>query len=40
MIIIYKTPKFALVWSTILKIRAIFVYQTWPEHALYHEIQS
>ena len=35
MIFIYKTTKFAPVWSTILKIRAIFVHQTVAEHALY-----
>ena len=32
---IYKTAKFAPVWTTILKIRAIFVHQTLTEHALY-----
>ena len=31
---IYKTAKFAPVWITILKIRAIFVHQTLTEHAL------
>ena len=34
---IYKTAKFALVWTTILKIRAIFVHQTLSEHALFGE---
>ena len=31
---IYKTAKFAPVWTTVLKIRAIFVHQTLTEHAL------
>ena len=31
---IYKTAKFAPVWTTNLKIRAIFVHQTLTEHAL------
>ena len=31
---IYKTAKFAPVWTTILKMRAIFVHQTLTEHAL------
>ena len=35
MIFIYKTAKFAPVWTTILKIRAMFVHQTSTEHALY-----
>ena len=30
----YKTAKFAPVWTTILKIRAIFVHQTSTEHPL------
>ena len=30
---IYKTAKFTPVWTTILKIRAIFVHQTLTEHA-------
>ena len=33
--LIYKTAKFAPVWTTILKIRAIFVHQTLTEHVLY-----
>ena len=32
--LIYKTAKLALVWTTILKILAIFVHQTLTEHAL------
>ena len=31
---IYKTAKFAPVWTTVLKIRAIFVHQTLTEHTL------
>ena len=31
---IYKTAKFAPVWTTILKILPIFVHKTLPEHAL------
>ena len=31
-----KIAKFAPVWTTILKIRAIFVHQTLTEHALYY----
>ena len=34
MMFIYKTAKFASVWTTVLKIRAIFVHQTLTEHAL------
>ena len=34
MVFIYKTAKFAPVWSDILKILAIFVHQTLTEHAL------
>ena len=34
MMFIYKIGKFALVWTTILKVRAIFVHQTLTEHAL------
>ena len=33
MMFIYKTAKFAPVWTTILKIRAVFVDQTSTEHA-------
>ena len=32
---ICKTAKFVPVWTTILKIRVIFVHQTLTEHALY-----
>ena len=32
---IYKTAKFAPVWTIILKIRTIFIYQTLTEHALF-----
>ena len=32
--LIYKAAKFAPVWTTILKIRAIFVHQTLTEHTL------
>ena len=32
---IYKTNKFFPVWTTILKIQAISVYQTLAEHALW-----
>ena len=35
MLFIYKTVKFALVWTTILKIWAIFVHQILTEHALH-----
>ena len=35
MMFIYKTAQFAPVWTTILKIRAIFVHQTLTEHAIY-----
>ena len=35
MMFIYKTVKFGPVWTTILKIGAIFVYQTLTECALY-----
>ena len=35
MMFVYKTAEFALVWTTILKIRAIFVHQTLTEQALY-----
>ena len=34
MMFIYKTAKFTPVWTTILKVRAIFVLQTLTEHAL------
>ena len=34
MMFIYKTAKFAPVWTTIPKIQAIFVHQTLTEHAL------
>ena len=34
MMFIYKTAKCAPVWTTILKIREIFVHQTLTEHAL------
>ena len=37
---IYKTAKFAPVWTTILKIWAIFVHQTLNEHALSHDLRS
>ena len=38
MMFIYKTAKFASVWTTILKIQTIFVHQTLTEHhALYSE---
>ena len=33
--IIYKTAKFPPVWTTILKIRRVFVHQTLPEHVLF-----
>ena len=32
--VIYNTAKFAPVWTTVFKIRAIFVQQTFTEHAL------
>ena len=35
MMFIYKTAKFAPVWTTILKIHSIFVHQTLTEHTLY-----
>ena len=35
MVFIYKTAKFAPVWTTILKIWAIFVHQSLTEHACY-----
>ena len=35
MMFTYKTAKFAPVWTSILKIRAIFVHQTLTEHAFY-----
>ena len=35
MMSIYKTAKFAPVWTIILKIQAIFVHQTLTEHALF-----
>ena len=34
MMFIYKTAKFAPVWTAIFKIRAIFVHQILIEHAL------
>ena len=34
MMFIYKTAKFAPVWTTVLKRRAIFVHQTLTEYAL------
>ena len=34
MMFIYKTAKFAPVWTIILKIRGIFVHETLIEHAL------
>ena len=34
-----QTAKFAPVWTTILKIRAIFVHQTLTEHALYVSVK-
>ena len=34
MMFIYKTAKFAPVWTAILKVQAIFVHQTLTEHAL------
>ena len=34
MMFIYKTDKFAPIWTTTLKIRTIFVHQTVTEHAL------
>ena len=34
---IYKTAKFAPVWSTILKIGATSVHQTLTEHSLFRE---
>ena len=36
MMFIYKPDKFAPLWATILKIRAIFVHQTLTEHAFWH----
>ena len=33
---IYETAKFAPVWTTIFKIRPIFVHQTSNEHAIYY----
>ena len=33
MMFIYKTAEFAPVWTTFLKIRAVFVHQTLTEHA-------
>ena len=39
MMFIYKTAKFASVWTIILKIRAIFVHQTLTKYGLYfHEL--
>ena len=38
MMFIYKNVKFAPVWTTTLKTRAIFVHQNLTEHALYLEI--
>ena len=35
MMFIYKTAKFAPVWTTILKLGAIFVLQTLTERALF-----
>ena len=35
MMFAYETAKFALVWVTVLKIRAVFVHQSLNEHALY-----
>ena len=40
MIFIYNTAKFAPVWTTILKIRAIFVHQTLTEHVLFNSRDS
>ena len=37
MMFICKTAKFAPAWTTILKIRAIFVHQTLTEHALWDD---
>ena len=37
MMFVYKTAKFAPVWTTILKIRAIFVRQTLTEHAIFQK---
>ena len=37
MMFICETAKFAPVWTTILKIRAIFVHQTLTEHALWDD---
>ena len=34
MMFIYKTAKFAPVWTTFLKLRVIFAHQTFTEHAL------
>ena len=35
MIFVYKTAKFAPVWTILLKIGAVYVHQTLTEHALY-----
>ena len=35
MTFIYRSATFAPIWTTILKIRTIFVHQTLTEHALY-----
>ena len=35
MMLMYTTAKFASVWTTILKIRVIFVHQTLTKHALF-----
>ena len=34
---IYKTAKFAPVWTTLLKVRVTFVHQTLTEHAISHQ---
>ena len=34
-----KAAKFAPVWTTILKIRAIFVHQTLTRHAIYRDLK-
>ena len=38
MMFIYNTAKFAPVFFSILKIRAIFVHQTLTEHVLYQKV--
>ena len=37
MMFIYKTAKFAPVWTTLLKVRVTFVHQTLTEHAISHQ---